>query len=437
MPGVPSIPAAPRSAGRGDGVPRLELTVVDDQGRSPGVSSYCIEDARGGTTFGKTDEKGKAVVELSRVSRAGDCRVFAGRVDPGRKLYWARERLPAGAESPAAFTLTYNRLSQIEGVVNDADGPRVPNAQIRVWVRGEFPPDDAANSIFEKLLGKAGDFELQSRADAAGVFHLDHLSPDFGLRFELVLPKEDQFQSVSTDLMEESTGASPTLLYRARPPAQYSVILTRHHAAVISATALTWDGLPVPQALVSFRVESVEKTPAELGPRVVLRTDGFGRGKTPMSALADPSTAPVTRTPRYWAAAWKKGLGLAYSSGTLGPAHPEVVVRFPKTQTGPAIQQQVVDQASLLPLRNADVRITSTLFDKAQLAELKTDARGSFTLEGLQAPDAAWKITLEKGFRFFADVRAAGAAPDQTGVPAEAPEVRPGVPGKILLPRKP
>src|SRR5579862_8588128 len=116
-------PAAPHPrALRGSGPFRLELTVVDDLGRSPGISAFCVQDARGTTTFGKTDDKGKAVVELSGEPRADGYPVFAGRLDAGRTLYWARDRIPGEEGTPAAFTVTYGRLSQIDGVVNDADG---------------------------------------------------------------------------------------------------------------------------------------------------------------------------------------------------------------------------------------------------------------------------------------------------------------------------
>ncbi|HLY10766.1 MAG TPA: hypothetical protein VKW04_15795, partial [Planctomycetota bacterium] len=206
--------------------------MVDDLGRSPGISAFCVQDARGTTTFGKTDDKGKAVVELSGEPRADGYPVFAGRLDAGRTLYWARDRIPGEEGTPAAFTVTYGRLSQIDGVVNDADGQRVPNAPIRISVRGQFSAEDPAGSIFEKLLGKGGEFELQVRADAAGVFHLDHLAPDVGLRFDLVSQKEDPAPSVSTDLLEELSDAPPAVLYRARTPAQYSVILTRRRASV-------------------------------------------------------------------------------------------------------------------------------------------------------------------------------------------------------------
>jgi hypothetical protein len=392
-----------------------------------------VEGVPGAATFGRTDEEGKAVIALPGDPRTGEYRVYAGRLDPGRMLYWARGRFLGPQTS---FTVTYHRRSEIQGIASDADGQRLRDAQIRVRVRGIFPAGDPAVSVFHKLMKGSGEWEFQCRADATGIFRLDHLSSDLGLRFDLAALPEGQGQSIETDLSQEADGPSSTVLYRAPAPGQYSVILTRHRAGMVSASALTWDGLPVPQALLSFRVES-GKNSGELGPRAVLRTDGLGRGKAPWKVLADGSTPFPKGATRYWAAAWKKGFGLAYSSGMLDPARPDVVVRFPKGQAGPSIQAQVFDQASLVPLRNADVRITSTLFEKALLAELKTDAKGNFSLEGLQAPDASFSVSLEKGFRFFAELRPPGGVTDPTANSPEAIEVRPGAPGKILLSRKP
>jgi hypothetical protein len=392
-----------------------------------------VEGAEGGATFGRTDEKGKAVITLPGDPRTGEYRVYAGRLDPGRVLYWARSRFPG---TQTSFTVTYHRRSEIQGIASDADGQRLQGAQIRVRVRGIFPAGDPAAAVFQKLMKGPGEWELQRRADAAGMFRLDHLSSDLGLRFDFAALEEGQGQSIETDLSQEADGPSSTVMYRAPAPAQYSVLLTRNRAGVVSASALTWDGLPVPQALLSFRVES-GKNSGGLGPRAVLRTDGLGRGKAPWKDLADGSTPFPKGVTRYWAAAWKRGHGLAYSSGTLDPARPEVVVRFPKGQTGPSIQAQVLDQASLAPLRSAEVRITSTLFEKAYLAEFKTDPKGNFSLEGLQAPDASFGVSLEKGFRFFAEVRPPGAGTDPTTNSPDAIEVRPGAPGRILLPRKP
>jgi hypothetical protein len=414
---------------------RLELRVLDDLGRSPGPSAYCLEDAGGTRVFGRTDEKGKAAIELPGKSRSGDCKVYAGRLEPGRRLYWARDHFDA--RGATAFTLTYGRLSQIEGVASEPDGQRVRDAQIRIRIRGRFPANDPASTVFDKLMGSPGEWEFLSRTDAAGVFRLDHLSQDLGMRFELVSRQEGDFQSITTDLSREPGGTDAEAFYRAPVPGQYSLMITRNHALVLSASVLTWDGLPVPQALVSLRVESA-KSPGELGPRTVLKTDALGRGKVPLGPLSDrSSSSPPAGTPRVWAAAWKAGLGLAYSTGALDVARPEIVVRFPKARTGPAIQGQVLDQNSLVPLRNADVRITSTLFEKAQLADLRTDARGNFSLEGLQAPDAAWRASLEKGFRFFAEIRPPGSPTDSSGTPADALELRPGTPERILLPKRP
>jgi hypothetical protein len=392
-----------------------------------------VEGAEGGATFGRTDEKGKAVIALPGDPRTGEYRVYAGRLDPGRMLYWARSRFPG---TQTSLTVTYHRRSEIQGIASDADGQRLQGAQIRVRVRGIFPAGDPGAAVFQKLMKGPGEWELQRRADAAGMFRLDHLSSDLGLRFDFAALEEGQGQSIETDMSQEADGPSSTVIYRAPAPAQYSVLLTRNRAGVVSAGALTWDGLPVPQALLSFRVES-GKNSGGLGPRAVLRTDGLGRGKAPWKDLADGSTPFPKGVTRYWAAAWKKGHGLAYSSGTLDPARPEVVVRFPKGQTGPSIQAQVLDQASLVPFRNAEVRITSTLFEKASLAELKTDPKGNFSLEGLQAPDASFSVSLDKGFRFFAEVRPPGAGTDPAANSPEATEVRPGAPGRILLPRKP
>ena len=331
-----------RSAPRDQGTARFELWVLDDQGRSPGPSDFCVEGVQGGATYGRTDEKGKAVVVLPGDPRSGEYRVYAGRLDPGRKLYWARDRF-LGTQT--SFTVTYHRRSEIQGIASDADGQRLRDAQIRVRVRGIFPAGDPAAAVFQKLMKGSGDWEFQYRADAAGTFRLDHLSSDLGLRFDLAALQEGQAQSIETDLSQEADGPSSTVLYRAPAPAQYSVILTRHRVGVVSASAVTWDGLPVPQALLSFRVES-GKNSGELGPRAVLRTDGLGRGKAPWKELADGSTPFPKGATRYWAAAWKKGLGLAYSSGTLDPARPEVVVRFPKGQTGPSRRRCSTRRAS-------------------------------------------------------------------------------------------
>lgn len=415
---------------------RLEVFVKDDRGRSAGGTALCLRSGRGDLVFKTTDERGRAVFDLAGPETPGEGEIFAGRFDVGGKLWWARQSLHDVTGFPPTVTITYNALSEIEGMVVRPDERRVLGAQVRVWFGPRFAPGDPAANIFGRLTGKSGEWEILVTTDPTGVFRIEHVPAELGLRFELVSEREDRFLSVSTDLRQESSENGADSFYRAPSPAHYSVVLTRQPGADLEVSALTWDGLPAAQALVSLRLERV-RLDGNLGPRRVLKVDTYGRGKVPLVPLIEERLVRGVPGPRFWAAGWKKGLGLTYATGRIDPAHPEIQVRFPKSPSGPTLEGRVVDGASQTLLRGAEVRITSTIFEQALLADLRTDAKGRYRLEGLGAPDVAWSSTLERGFHFFAEAGAGNVQAQESSPTGGPQEVHPGGAPEILYLRKP
>lgn len=409
----------------------LRLSIVDEDGKSPGPSRICIKQSDTPLTYADTDVDGNALVMLVTPLRKQAIVIYAARYVRGERLYWLSESREIDPEQKEdlRWQLRYIRLSEIDGVVIDEDGGRAKNVAVEVSFGYAGAMEDQVCAIFNALTEKSKPpIHFNLRSDEFGAFRLDHIPPDINLCF--ISGGSPALQgthyAITTDLPFHG---SPGMFYRAKSPGRYSVTITRYRLPRATVTVLDTSGLPIADAKVCYTFAQPNGAYFSAGPI----TDASGRAEIPLP-LTYNQVPTSLEGQRHWVVAYKDGVGTGYCSGTFSRSSTVLSVQCSPAPSDQVVKGRVVDAQSGQPLKDVLLRIRCSVFGNNVVAERRTDSNGEFTVSGLRQPTTDWLSLpmLASGLKFvvqISDVKGEYSAQSGTG----ETELHPDKPATITL----